>query len=910
MVVGGPDKTDVEEPTEATKREGQGSHRKPSDDKELARLERGTLVGRYVVLSVVGEGGMGVVYAAYDPELDRKVAVKLLQAKPSGGSGGDQAWLLREAQAMARLSHPNVIAVHDVGTLPGDRVFVAMELVEGVTLRAWLKATPRPWREVLQVMVAAGAGLAAAHAVDLVHRDFKPDNVLVGRDGRVRVMDFGLARLRSDDEASSSAIADHRIEAKSPLSTSLTILGTLVGTPAYIAPELYEGNLADGRSDQFSFGVALYEALFHIRPFPKDAPRQKPAPPDVGIPARLQKVVLRSISLDPGERFGSMQALLSELEVVAAPRRKILIASAVLAVAIIAVAGGLALSSSRGKLCRGADRRLVGTWDPAVKQTIRHAFEATKLPFEATAFAGLERALDGYTGEWTSTVVESCEATRVRGEQTEEVLTLRQACLDQRLDELRALTQLLATADGDLVEKGDKIASGLEPLKRCSNITALRAPGMPPTEPKAKVDEMYAQLAEAKAQLLGGRYFPSIVAAKKASKLAEEIQFEPARSESLLVAGAALVGAGNFEDSETTFTEAVWAGLRSGRDDVLAQAALSAAVVAAQSRVGEAKIWLGLARTAESRVGHDPGLELRQLQVEGLVAASTGDLNSAIDAQQKALAASERVNGRDSPAMWTDEEVIGATLAKAGAYEKATPHFERAIALHERSVGPDHPDIALILTTLGACYAHAGDPRARKTYERAIEIREKIEGPQSPMLISTLNNMADGMIKSGDTAGALVYLDRAKQLAKTRLGEANPLYHAVATTHAEALAAAGHLTEARAELDEIVSLEVKASSALLGETLTSRGTIEIGAKQWTSAQGFDQRAIATFEATNGKDSPELRLPLIGLAQAAIGLGKPAEARPLLVRAIQIGEKSQLGASDLAPTRALLAGLKP
>jgi len=257
----------VEDPpdvTEVTKREGQAPTA-ADDDHLSSRLNRGTLVGRYVVLDVVGEGGMGVVYSAFDPELDRKVAIKLLQAKP-GGSTGEQAWLVREAQALARLSHPNVVAVHDVGTLPGDRVFIAMELVDGVTLRAWLK-TPRSWREVLPIMRAAGAGLAAAHAAGLVHRDFKPDNVIVGNDGRVRVMDFGLARAQLDGPAMRSS--DVAIDSRSPLSDKLTIAGTVVGTPAYMAPEVYQGDAADARTDQFAFGIALYEALYRTRPYEK-----------------------------------------------------------------------------------------------------------------------------------------------------------------------------------------------------------------------------------------------------------------------------------------------------------------------------------------------------------------------------------------------------------------------------------------------------------------------------------------------------------------------------------------------------------------------------------------------------------------------------------------------------------------
>jgi serine/threonine protein kinase len=228
-------------------------------------LARGTQVGRYVLLDAVGSGGMGVVYAAYDPELDRKVAIKLLRFDRLGSEAGerDRLRLQREAQAIARLSHPNVVHVYDVGTF-GDQVFVAMEFVAGRTLRQWAEEEPRPWREVVDRFALAGRGLAAAHAAGLIHRDFKPDNVLLGDDGRVRVVDFGLARPAGQQPAPEG----ERTPSGGTLAHPLTEWGVVVGTPAYMAPEQLRGEASDERSDQLSFCVSLYETLYGERPFP------------------------------------------------------------------------------------------------------------------------------------------------------------------------------------------------------------------------------------------------------------------------------------------------------------------------------------------------------------------------------------------------------------------------------------------------------------------------------------------------------------------------------------------------------------------------------------------------------------------------------------------------------------------
>src|SRR5258708_23662444 len=238
---------------------------------ERSEIGRGLSLGRYIVLNKLGRGGMGVVYAAYDPELDRKVAVKLLRAEADTKSNARaaQARLLREAQAMARLSHPNVISVHDVGALR-TQVFIAMEFVEGKTLTRWLKEKPLTPREIVQTFLQAGKGLAAAHAAGLVHRDFKPDNVLIGNDGRIQLLDFGFARAVEDVVGYAPTLPPQVVASglSTPrqLEARLTRSGAFLGTPAYMAPEQLLRTTIDARADPFSFCVALYEALYGKRP--------------------------------------------------------------------------------------------------------------------------------------------------------------------------------------------------------------------------------------------------------------------------------------------------------------------------------------------------------------------------------------------------------------------------------------------------------------------------------------------------------------------------------------------------------------------------------------------------------------------------------------------------------------------
>jgi serine/threonine-protein kinase len=315
-------------------------------------LPSGTAVGRYVVVELIGAGAMGIVYLARDPELGRKVALKVLRTDRGGSSASSgRTRMLREAQAMAQLSHPNVITIYDVGTV-GDGVFLAMELVDGGTLRGWLRGSRHPWREVVAMCRRAAEGLAAAHAAGIVHRDFKPDNVLVGRDGRVRVTDFGLAR--------SAGGVDLPETHPQELAASVTHTGTVLGTPAYMAPEQLAGSVTDARSDLFSFCVSFYEALYGERPFAGSTIfqlRQAIAkgavvtPSTPAVPAWLRRLVVRGLRADPAERYPSVRALIDELDARLSRGRKrvaITLLAGILSGAVAALAAFGAMRAREG----------------------------------------------------------------------------------------------------------------------------------------------------------------------------------------------------------------------------------------------------------------------------------------------------------------------------------------------------------------------------------------------------------------------------------------------------------------------------------------------------------------------------------------------------------------------------------
>jgi serine/threonine protein kinase len=318
-------------------------------------LPPGVVVGdHFVVEGVLGRGGMGVVYRARDRRLERWVALKL------DLRGADLARVQREASALARLAHPNVVTIYEIGEHDGAG-FVAMELCTGGSVRTWLAAGGRPWRAILAVFLAAGRGLAAAHAAGLVHRDIKPDNLLLGDDGRPRVADFGLARdaaglttvggsgattgAEVDTVAGGGPDPAHAVTMPSPAPRSgsdrLTETGAIVGTPRYMAPEQFAGGVLGAAVDQFAFAVALYEAMAGVDPFPAALDGRlaaitagRIAPPRRPVPRRVLAPLTRAMAATPAARWPSLDALLAALTAAARPRWPWLLAIAGVGAAI------------------------------------------------------------------------------------------------------------------------------------------------------------------------------------------------------------------------------------------------------------------------------------------------------------------------------------------------------------------------------------------------------------------------------------------------------------------------------------------------------------------------------------------------------------------------------------------------
>ncbi|MCA9706996.1 MAG: serine/threonine protein kinase [Myxococcales bacterium] len=843
-------------------------------------LQRGATLDRYVVLEPLGAGAMGLVYAAYDPKLDRRIALKLLHVRGGPEVGTRRAQrLLREAQALAQLSHPNVVTVHDVGTAD-DRVFLAMEYVQGQTLTRWLGTQPS-WHAVLDVFVAAGRGLAAAHAKGLVHRDFKPDNVMLGDDGRVRVMDFGLARARDDgsvDESSARGV---------DLSTQITRTGALMGTPAYMAPEQHLGQAVDARSDQFSFCVALYEGLFGVRPFAGESVAAigmaatrgllTEPPPGRTVPKWLRRVVLRGLRPSPSERFTDMGQVLSALEADRGRRRRWVAGSAA---ALTLAIGGLWWSqrSPAPAPCRDAADHLRGVWDPERAATVAAAMRASGSPVADQTIERVGDRLDRYTHDWVEMRTRSCEATRIRGEQSEALLDLRNACLDQHLRRVGDLVGVLEQADADTVHSAAWAAASLPSVEPCGDTEALLAAVPPPPDPQTAraVEHERERLARVRALTAALRIADGLALARAITTQAEALGYRPLLAEALVARGHLEGEDGRYPDAEHTLTRAHAEALACGHDHQAARASQFLAFVIGdrQQRLEDGLRWAQISEAEYARAGR---LDERAglLLARGTAYLAAGRLDAAEHETRQALALVDHDGHPQAYLRPVAHANLAEQLRQQGRRAEAREHLEHARAQWERELGPDHPELALVLHTLGLVDLEDGDlDGAARRFERAIALRERALGPDHPLVATTLGNLGIVLRHRGELDAARRAFERAAAILRARLGPDALDLAPIETNLGLVELQRGEPGAARERFERAIALQEAADSTHpnFARTLHNHATVLVGLGELDAAMRSFDRAMEINARAFDAGHPVLAERRLDLAESLHAAG--------------------------------------
>lgn len=716
-------------------------------------LEPGAVLdGHLRIESLLGRGGMGVVYLAHHIDLDRQVALKLTRGEPSPKT---RARMLAEARALAAVGHPNIVAVYDVGTLD-DGIYIAMELVRGGTARSWLHEKTRTWRDVLDIYIQAGRGLVAAHNALLVHRDFKPDNILVGDDGRVRVCDFGvvgsIASRPDDAECGSSAMrASAASHARTPSIGELTAEGSVVGTRDYMAPEQEMGQAVGARSDQFSFCVALYEALFDYRQrFSQDSSRRDDAVGDdkIGpramrrVPSGIRRALLRGMAADPDDRFPDMQALLVELERGRRGGRRAaalgLVASAcTLSVAALLTFGGQAPCT------RSADR-LSSVWTAGHEQRGADAFARTGLVLAAGTWEVVASELNGYAAGWVAAHRDACEATRVHKKQSEMLMDLRMQCLADRRDALAAVVTLFERADRGIIVNATRAVAALPAVDACEDAEALRSLAPIPATARRAGRALQERISGASAAVVAGRYIEA-EALGRAVLADAEVLGTPLF---IARAGAALANAlerqRRWRDAQAHAERALSEAI-SARDDVLAADLMIDLVcyeetgpqveAAADARIAQARAWL-------TRLDHPLALELRMAQCEGKILAAQGEVERAVEVWKHGAALAKERGARPIRQLRL-LAMVATGLRIRGKLEASRRIYDALLPQLEALMVAGHPYLAEQIHNAALTDRSIGDlSRARQRMQRSLELRLAVFGEESETVIETLLNLS------------------------------------------------------------------------------------------------------------------------------------------------------------------------
>jgi eukaryotic-like serine/threonine-protein kinase len=912
-------------------------------------LTPGASLGRYVILHSLGAGGMGVIYKAYDNVLNRNVALKILRipldSKISAATA--QARLDREARALAKLSHPNVITVYDVGTFRGN-VFVAMELVEGQTLRDWLESKKRSRQELLDVFVAAARGLAAAHEAGLIHRDFKPSNVMIGNDGRVRILDFGLARVanREDSEQSpqsasmtgSGGPANERPMVEMQHATSerlldaqLTERGMVVGTPAYMSPEQHDDRGIEARSDQFAFCVTLYQALYGRKPFAGKsteeikenvlAGRVVTPPRGAKVPRWLQRIALRGLEVDPEKRYPSMNALLVDLHRDVSRRRwRIAMAAAAVVLAGAAAFVPVYLGRYRSQLCQGGEEQVAAVWNGAIAQTMRAGFLSTSRAHAAETHERVANHLDDYGKRWVSAHTDACEATHKRGEQSEKLLDLRMACLANKLHRMEALVQALAAEpDATTVDDAIRAALSLPGLESCADVAALTRAYPLPTEDAERraVRKVEAFLDRIETRLDMGQGIQLLDTAEDARQRADATAYPPVQTRAHLLLAQVQELNDRYKDAESSYQTAARIAAKAHDDDSIARAWIDLVnnVGYRQSRIDDAVSIIPFAETAIARADDAAMLHARLARSLGWLYSTSGDYRKAQVYFERALEILQGRYGAESLEATSSRLALSVTyglaavFVKQADYTQALAHYERVRDIVETHFGAEHVYMVSVLGTIAETHSNRGELEAASAqYRRALEI-DRANGGMNKATQAAL------LVKLGQNLLRQEKLEEAQQMLEQALAERIEVFGTDNQHTAEAMRSLAEVLIHRGSYDQAA------------ETLTRAGrvyeaTVGTGHQDYANwlvlqadlcalrgqpgtAIELYQQAISIMKASNGAEHPIAAKAFLGLGAILRSQGEHAQALLYDTQALEIREKIH-GAGHASVAEARLA----
>ncbi|WAS91819.1 serine/threonine-protein kinase [Nannocystis punicea] len=840
----------------------------PSTQPPADRLTRGVLVGRYIIIDCIGDGGMGQVYSAYDPDLGRKVALKLLHDDATGHQR--QARLLREAQVMARLSHPNICPVYDVGSFHG-RVFFAMEFIDGETLRAWLRARAWEWRELLAVLLAVGRGIAAAHAEGLVHSDLKPENIMLGADERPRVMDFGIARVdgapRTEAPQSLSGLA---------LDMESRGTRTIKGTPQYMAPEQWHEDSLDARSDQFSFCIVVWEALFGERPFAdghvathvraRQELRPRPPPQPSLAPSWLRAVLLRGLSARPEDRFPTMDALLVALASGQARRRRSFIAAGAAALAL--VLGGAAgvrwwEHEQQVAACAGVGESIFAdAWNEAVRARLQANFAASGLPDAGDLAARIAGWIDTFAGRWRQVRAEACLVGDVHP----------LGCLYDQRQRLLGLLDALAEDDPRARSGAIRIAAALPDPRTCAD--PVLVPSAPPAEgfhAQLVATRLRQELRRIEVSGASGHLHEARARALEVRGQAASAGLPGLHAEATNVAGMLADWDSDYTEAARLLRRAVVEAGASKRDDVAADAAIRLILVVGdhQARHQEALVIGDFAEMLVRRLQQaDRYRGARLLGFLAVVHRGTGALSEAEALNERALELLRRELGEVHPELSVSMGHLANIYYQQGKYRESLALHTAALANAEALYGANSIEAAACLTNMGAAHTQLDeDEAALPLQERALAILERALGPEAPDVARARHNFAVALGQLGRHAQAREQIERAYRAVEATLGPTHP------------------------------------QTAL---TLLDFAFMQKEAGELEAAERNYRRVLALWEETLGTEHPQLVLALNALGGLALQAQRAEEAIVVFERAIKLGETRGSPPELVADARAGLA----